>query len=108
MNASAIVAFAICHARGEFQLRSMPSNGANWATICHPAPRPEKTLVILDLMKAVCAIGATHGKDDYADPKVKTCWLRNICRVRVDQDANPDLSSRYGDLGCRTTMLFGP
>ena len=28
--------------------------------------------------------------------------------VRVDQDANPDLSSRYGDWGWPATIVFGP
>ncbi len=28
--------------------------------------------------------------------------------MRVDQDANPDLSSRYGDWGWPATIVFGP
>ena len=34
--------------------------------------------------------------------------LRKILPVRVDQDANPDLSSRYGDWGWPATIVFAP
>jgi uncharacterized protein YyaL (SSP411 family) len=42
----------------------------------------------------------------YADPKVVALLKSKYLPVRVDQDANPDLSSRYGDWGWPATIIF--
>ena len=47
-------------------------------------------------------------KTTYADPQVKELLASKYLPVRVDQDANPDLSSRYGDWGWPATIIFGP
>ena len=47
-------------------------------------------------------------KTTYADPQVEDLLASKYLPVRVDQDANPDLSSRYGDWGWPATIVFGP
>ena len=47
-------------------------------------------------------------KTTYANPEVKELLAAKYLPVRVDQDANPDLSSRYGDWGWPATIVFGP
>ena len=47
-------------------------------------------------------------KTTYANPEVKELLASKYLPVRVDQDANPDLSSRYGDWGWPATIVFGP
>ena len=47
-------------------------------------------------------------KTTYANPEVRELLAAKYLPVRVDQDANPDLSSRYGDWGWPATIVFGP
>ena len=44
----------------------------------------------------------------YRDPKVVELIKSKYLTVRVDQDANPDLSNRYGDWGWPATIIFAP
>ena len=68
----------------------------------------EKRFVILDLEAVWCHWCHVMEKTTYADPKVKELLASKYLPVRVDQDANPDLSSRYGDWGWPATIVFGP
>jgi uncharacterized protein len=47
-------------------------------------------------------------KTTYADPGVDELLAAKYLPVRVDQDANPDLSNRYGDWGWPATIVFAP
>ena len=47
-----------------------------------------------------------HERD--ADSKVVDLLKAKYITVRVDQDANPDLSNRYGDWGWPATIVFAP
>src|SRR5258707_13256315 len=47
-------------------------------------------------------------KTTYANLEVQELLASKYLPVRVDQDANPDLSSRYGDWGWPATIVFGP
>ena len=49
-----------------------------------------------------------HGKDDLREREVQELLASKYLPVRVDQDANPDLASRYGDWGWPATIVFGP
>jgi uncharacterized protein YyaL (SSP411 family) len=64
--------------------------------------------VILDLEAVWCHWCHVMEKTTYADPEVKSLLASKYLPVRVDQDANPDLSSRYGDWGWPATIVFGP
>jgi uncharacterized protein YyaL (SSP411 family) len=68
----------------------------------------EKRFVILDLEAVWCHWCHVMEKTTYADPEVQSLLAEKYIPVRVDQDANPDLSSRYGDWGWPATIVFGP
>lgn len=68
----------------------------------------EKRFVILDLEAVWCHWCHVMEKTTYADPKVQGLLAAKYLPVRVDQDANPDLSSRYGDWGWPATIVFAP
>ncbi|UFX47446.1 DUF255 domain-containing protein [Bradyrhizobium sp. 41S5] len=68
----------------------------------------EQRFVILDLEAVWCHWCHVMEKTTYADPKVQELLAAKYLPVRVDQDANPDLSSRYGDWGWPATIVFAP
>jgi len=68
----------------------------------------EKRFVILDLEAVWCHWCHVMEKTTYADPEVVELMQSKYLPVRVDQDANPDLSSRYGDWGWPATIIFAP
>lgn len=68
----------------------------------------EKRFVILDLEAVWCHWCHVMEKTTYADDGVQSLLAEKYIPVRVDQDANPDLSSRYGDWGWPATIVFGP
>ncbi|KJC61171.1 hypothetical protein UP10_09845 [Bradyrhizobium sp. LTSPM299] len=68
----------------------------------------EKRFVILDLEAVWCHWCHVMEKTTYADPTVQDLLSAKYLPVRVDQDANPDLSSRYGDWGWPATIVFAP
>ena len=68
----------------------------------------EKRFVILDLEAVWCHWCHVMEKTTYADSDVQALLAEKYLPVRADQDANPDLSSRYGDWGWPATIIFGP
>ncbi len=66
----------------------------------------EKRFVILDLEAVWCHWCHVMEKTTYADPEVTELLASKYIPVRADQDANPDLSSRYGDWGWPATIVF--
>jgi uncharacterized protein YyaL (SSP411 family) len=66
----------------------------------------EKRFVILDLEAVWCHWCHVMEKTTYSDPKVIELLDAKYLPVRVDQDANPDLSNRYGDWGWPATIVF--
>ncbi len=64
--------------------------------------------VILDLEAVWCHWCHVMEEKTYANPEVKALLARKYLTVRVDQDANPDLSNRYGDWGWPATIIFAP
>ena len=80
----------------------------NWNDELFSRATAEKRFVILDLEAVWCHWCHVMEKTTYSDPKVIELLASNYIPVRVDQDANPDLSSRYGDWGWPATIVFGP
>ena len=66
----------------------------------------EKRFVILDLEAVWCHWCHVMEKTTYANPGVQELLASKYLPVRVDQDANPDLSGRYGDWGWPATIVF--
>ncbi len=80
----------------------------DWSADLFARATAEKRFVILDLEAVWCHWCHVMEKTTYADPEVTELLASKYLPVRVDQDANPDLSSRYGDWGWPATIIFGP
>ncbi|MEH2562531.1 DUF255 domain-containing protein [Bradyrhizobium sp. AZCC 2289] len=80
----------------------------NWGDDLFARAAAEKRFVILDLEAVWCHWCHVMEKTTYADPEVQGLLASKYLPVRVDQDANPDLSNRYGDWGWPATIVFGP
>ena len=83
-------------------------NWQGWSPAVFDRARAENRLVILDLEAVWCHWCHVMEQTTYADPKVAALLASKYVTVRVDQDANPDLSSRYGDWGWPATIIFAP
>src|ERR1700752_4670335 len=81
---------------------------SEWGDDLFARAAAEKRFVILDLEAVWCHWCHVMEKTTYANPEVKELLAAKYLPVRVDQDANPDLSSRYGDWGWPATIVFGP
>lgn len=103
-----IAAFAIAALAATSSLAADELKWSSWANDLFARATAEKRFVILDLEAVWCHWCHVMEKTTYADPKVREFLASNYLPVRVDQDANPDLSSRYGDWGWPATIVFGP
>jgi uncharacterized protein YyaL (SSP411 family) len=81
---------------------------SDWGDDLFARAAAEKRFVILDLEAVWCHWCHVMEKTTYADPEVADLLSSRYLPVRVDQDANPDLSNRYGDWGWPATIVFGP
>ncbi len=79
-----------------------------WSADLFARAKAENRFVILDLEAVWCHWCHVMEKTTYEDPKVVALVKSKYLPVRVDQDANPDLSSRYGDWGWPATIIFAP
>jgi uncharacterized protein len=103
-----MLAFAIAAVAASPSLASEPVKWNGWDNDLFTRATAEKRFVILDLEAVWCHWCHVMEKTTYADPKVEDLLASKYLPVRVDQDANPDLSSRYGDWGWPATIVFGP
>jgi uncharacterized protein len=79
-----------------------------WSAETLETARTEKRFIILDLEAVWCHWCHVMEDTTYRDPKVVALLKSNYITIRVDQDANPDLSARYGDWGWPATIIFAP
>lgn len=70
------------------------------------AARREHRFVILDLEAVWCHWCHVMDRETYADTRVRAALNRHYIALKVDQDANPALSARYGDWGWPATIVF--
>lgn len=68
--------------------------------------RREHRFVILDLEAVWCHWCHVMDRETYADTRVRAALNRNYIALKIDQDANPALSARYGDWGWPATIVF--
>jgi len=80
----------------------------SWSPELFARAQAEQRLVILDLEAVWCHWCHVMEKTTYRDEKVVALLKSKYLTVRVDQDANPDLSNRYGDWGWPATIIFAP
>ncbi|MCH9806196.1 MAG: DUF255 domain-containing protein [Alphaproteobacteria bacterium] len=81
---------------------------ATWDNRIFETAKAEKRFVLLDLEAVWCHWCHVMRRQTYADPRVKNLISKHYLPVRVDQDAHPDLSNRYGDWGWPATIVFAP
>lgn len=79
-----------------------------WSAEMLARAKSEQRLIILDLEAVWCHWCHVMEETTYSDPKVVSLLKSKFVTVRVDQDANPDLSARYGDWGWPATIIFAP
>lgn len=79
-----------------------------WSAGLLAKAKSENRFVILDLEAVWCHWCHVMEETTYRDPKVVGLLKSKYLAVRVDQDANPDLSARYGDWGWPATIIFAP
>ena len=100
---AAFCVFSLASARAEEKLEWAP-----WSEDIFAKAAREQRFVILDLEAVWCHWCHVMEETTYSDPKVVELLKSKYLTVRVDQDANPDLSNRYGDWGWPATIVFAP
>lgn len=80
----------------------------SWSVTAFERARKENRFVILDLEAVWCHWCHVMKGTTYTDRKVVELLGSRYVTIRVDQDANPDLSARYGDWGWPATIIFAP
>ena len=103
-----ILAFAVASFAAVVPSCAEPLKWSGWGDDLFTRATAEKRFVILDLEAVWCHWCHAMEKTTYADPQVTQLLESKYLPVRVDQDANPDLSSRYGDWGWPATIIFAP
>jgi len=91
---------------------SASESGIPWKTgwnedLFNQAQR-EHRYVLLDLQAVWCHWCHVMDEQTYADTQVAKLIGAHYIAVKVDQDADPALSSRYGDWGWPATIVFAP
>lgn len=85
---------------------------ADWQHKLDPAvfekAKAEGRFVLLDLEAVWCHWCHVMHQTTYADADVSALIAQKYIPVRVDQDSNPSLASRYGDWGWPATIIFAP
>ena len=90
-------------------LRAEPAiQWQGWRADIMAQAKQQNRLVILDLEAVWCHWCHVMEATTYQDPKVVDLLASKFVTLRVDQDANPDLSNRYGDWGWPATIIFAP
>ena len=89
---------------------AVPSAGAvawqRWSDGIFAKAKVENRLVILDLEAVWCHWCHVMDEKTYGDPAVAELLRKRYLPVRVDQDARPDIASRYQDYGWPATIIF--
>lgn len=80
----------------------------DWSDDVFVRAKAENKLVLLDLGAVWCHWCYVMEATTYRDPAVIRLVDQKYIAVRVDQDARPDLSTRYEDYGWPETVVFGP
>ena len=79
----------------------------DWSGKIFQQAASENKFVLLDLEAVWCHWCHVMAETTYRDPEVVQLIQSRYIAVRVDQDARPDLSSRYEDYGWPATIVLG-
>jgi len=66
----------------------------------------EKKLILMDVEAVWCHWCHVMDRETYSDPEVQRLIAKNFIAIRVDQDARPDISTRYQDYGWPATIVL--
>ena len=100
------------HLSETLQFQTKPAIASNaiawqqWTPDLFTQAKAHQRFIILDLEAVWCHWCHVMDEKTYGHPEVKALIKDKYLPVRVDQDANPDLSSRYGDWGWPATIIF--
>jgi uncharacterized protein YyaL (SSP411 family) len=108
MKLARIAAFVVAALASSSSFAAGSIKWSEWGDDLFSRASTEKRFVILDLEAVWCHWCHVMENTTYSDPEVAGLLDSKFIAVRVDQDANPDLSSRYGDWGWPATIVFGP
>lgn len=108
MKTLAIATLAACLAVKLPASAGEPIRWIPWSADLFSRAKAENKLVILDLEAGWCHWCHVMEQRTYGDADVSGIIAKDFVAVRADQDANPDLSSRYGDWGWPATIVFAP
>jgi len=104
----ALPVLAVAETKTESGHGKGPIEWQSWKPGLFDQAKAENRFVILDLEAVWCHWCHVMDEKTYRDPKVVELLNARYLPVRVDQDANPDLSNRYGDWGWPATIVFAP
>ncbi len=111
MGSIMITRFASCLALLMIMVTSAPAADITWgpwSKDLFDRAKASNKFVLLDLEAVWCHWCHVMAATTYKDPKVTDLIAARYIPVRVDQDANPELSARYGDWGWPATIVFAP
>ncbi len=91
---------------GKIGHESEPIAWRAWSDDLFETAAKENKLVLLDLEAVWCHWCHVMADTTYRDPRVVELINSRFIPVRVDQDANPDISVRYERWGWPATILF--
>jgi len=80
----------------------------NWNSDLFTEAKAGNRYVLLDLYAKWCHWCHFMEERTYAHPVIRGLVQKHYIAVKADQDANPDLASRYGDWGWPATIVFDP
>ncbi len=92
----------------EANVKKDPIDWQRWSDQAFEQAAKENKLVILDLEAVWCHWCHVMADTTYNDPKVVELINSKFVAIRMDQDANPDISIRYEDWGWPATVIFTP
>lgn len=77
-----------------------------WTPELFAQAQSEQRLILLDLEAVWCHWCHVMDQKTYANPEVADLIKQHFIAVKVDQDARPDLSTRYEEYGWPATIFF--
>lgn len=92
--------------RDQAEATGEPVAWTKWSGDIFARAKKEKKLVLLDLGAVWCHWCHVMDEKTYSDPQVAAYMNKHFLAAKVDQDAYPDLASRYHDWGWPATILF--
>lgn len=99
-------AFALASLMAHTTSASAEPTWRAWDASIFADAKAQKRLVILDLKAVWCHWCHVMEDKTYSDANIGKLLADKFITVQADQDANPDLSSRYGDWGWPATIIF--